>query len=113
MHALYIRTVCRSMYASYYLCTVRMLHNCKEMCWILAARCTIFFTPAYVPFPSIPKLEVAQSAENKVKSLQAELSQAVSERDQAHLQLQKEQRRVEELEKQVCLCVCVRERERP
>ena len=83
---------------------------------MLDSSCSVhhfLFTPAYVPFPSIPKLEVAQSAENKVKSLQAELSQAVSERDQAHLQLQKEQRRVEELEKQVCLCVCVRERERP
>ena len=83
---------------------------------MLDSSCSVhhfLFTPAYVPFPSTPKLEVAQSAENKVKSLQAELSQAVSERDQAHLQLQKEQRRVEELEKQVCLCVCVRERERP
>ena len=81
---------------------------------MLDSSCSVhhfLFTPAYVPFPSTPKLEVAQSAENKVKSLQAELSQAVSERDQAHLQLQKEQRRVEELEKQVCLCVCVRERE--
>lgn len=102
MRALSIQTVCKSMYAAYYL---RMLHNCKGMCWILAARCAIFFTPVYVSFPSTPKLEVAQSAERKVKSLQVELSQAVSERDQAHLQLQKEQRRVEELEKQVCLCV--------
>lgn len=55
------------------------------------------------------KLEMAQGAESKVEGLQAELAQAISERDQAHVQLQKEQSRAEELEKQVCLCVCGRE----
>ena len=61
-----------------------------------------------------PKLEMAQGAESKVEGLQAELAQAVSERDEAQLQLQKEQSRAEELEKQVglcvCACVCVRVR---
>lgn len=38
--------------------------------------------------------------------LLTELAQAISERDLAHVQLQKERSRAEELEKQVCLCVC-------
>lgn len=72
--------------------------------WILAAVCTTFSSPTST---SIHKLEMAQGAESKVEGLQAELAQAISERDQTHLQLQKERSRAEELEKQVCLCVCV------